>query len=173
MHIQLIRTNADLSPSFNWRAAGLNDQDMKEYVWKLGKLGFMCVSILLASWTFLLTSMPLQLAIHHAGRSAYQCIDLEPLCQGVCCGRHEGLHQSNSRKGIGGGMRSRQASSCTSFFQTQAQANIILTGPRFQWSGAEYADALLMTATGGVSSTKSSGSYNSETQFATKPSAKL
>jgi isocitrate lyase len=42
-----------------------------------------------------------------------------------------------------------------------------------QWSGAEYADALLMTATGGVSSTKSSGSYNSETQFATKPSAKL
>jgi isocitrate lyase len=31
---------ADLSPSFNWRAAGLNDQDMKEYIWKLGKLGF-------------------------------------------------------------------------------------------------------------------------------------
>jgi len=31
----------NLSPSFNWRGAGLNDQDMKEYVWKLGALGFM------------------------------------------------------------------------------------------------------------------------------------
>jgi isocitrate lyase len=34
-------TIVDLSPSFNWKAAGLNDQDMKEYIWKLGKLGFM------------------------------------------------------------------------------------------------------------------------------------
>jgi len=30
----------NLSPSFNWDAAGLSEKDMREYVWKLGKLGF-------------------------------------------------------------------------------------------------------------------------------------
>ena len=30
----------NLSPSFNWEAAGLTDKDMKDYVWELGKLGF-------------------------------------------------------------------------------------------------------------------------------------
>jgi isocitrate lyase len=30
----------NLSPSFNWDAAGLGDKDMKEFVWQLGKLGF-------------------------------------------------------------------------------------------------------------------------------------
>ncbi|KII86897.1 hypothetical protein PLICRDRAFT_700163 [Plicaturopsis crispa FD-325 SS-3] len=30
----------NLSPSFNWDAAGLGEKDMKGYVWELGKLGF-------------------------------------------------------------------------------------------------------------------------------------
>ena len=30
----------NLSPSFNWRAAGLTRQQEKEYIWSLGKLGF-------------------------------------------------------------------------------------------------------------------------------------
>lgn len=30
----------NLSPSFNWDAAGLNEKDMQSYVWQLGKLGF-------------------------------------------------------------------------------------------------------------------------------------
>ena len=30
----------NLSPSFNWEAAGLTTDDMKAYVWQLGKLGF-------------------------------------------------------------------------------------------------------------------------------------
>ena len=30
----------NLSPSFNWDAAGLGTEDMKAYVWELGKLGF-------------------------------------------------------------------------------------------------------------------------------------
>ncbi|KAJ3731035.1 isocitrate lyase icl [Lentinula guzmanii] len=30
----------NLSPSFNWDAAGLNEKDMQSYVWELGKLGF-------------------------------------------------------------------------------------------------------------------------------------
>lgn len=30
----------NLSPSFNWEAAGLSTEDMKSYVWQLGRLGF-------------------------------------------------------------------------------------------------------------------------------------
>ncbi|KAA1469768.1 ICL-domain-containing protein [Dentipellis sp. KUC8613] len=30
----------NLSPSFNWDAAGLGERDMRDYVWQLGKLGF-------------------------------------------------------------------------------------------------------------------------------------
>lgn len=30
----------NLSPSFNWRAAGLTRQQEREYIWELGKLGF-------------------------------------------------------------------------------------------------------------------------------------
>ena len=30
----------NLSPSFNWDAAGLGEREMKDYVWELGKLGF-------------------------------------------------------------------------------------------------------------------------------------
>ena len=30
----------NLSPSFNWDAAGLGEKEMKEFVWQLGKLGF-------------------------------------------------------------------------------------------------------------------------------------
>lgn len=29
----------NLSPSFNWDAAGLGTNEMKDYVWALGKLG--------------------------------------------------------------------------------------------------------------------------------------
>lgn len=30
----------NLSPSFNWRAAGLTPKQEKDYIWELGKLGF-------------------------------------------------------------------------------------------------------------------------------------
>ncbi|KLO14811.1 isocitrate lyase [Schizopora paradoxa] len=30
----------NLSPSFNWEAAGLGDREMRDFVWELGKLGF-------------------------------------------------------------------------------------------------------------------------------------
>ncbi|CAL1712570.1 unnamed protein product [Somion occarium] len=38
----------NLSPSFNWDAAGLGEADMKAYVWELGKLGFVWQFITLA-----------------------------------------------------------------------------------------------------------------------------
>ena len=43
----------NLSPSFNWDAAGLGDNDMKGFVWQLGKLGFV--------WQFITVRLP----IHH------------------------------------------------------------------------------------------------------------
>lgn len=39
----------NLSPSFNWEKAGLGEKEMKEYVWKLGKLGF--------CWQFITVSL--------------------------------------------------------------------------------------------------------------------
>ncbi|CCL98418.1 uncharacterized protein FIBRA_00415 [Fibroporia radiculosa] len=38
----------NLSPSFNWEAAGLNTDDMRAFVWELGKLGFCWQFITLA-----------------------------------------------------------------------------------------------------------------------------
>jgi len=38
----------NLSPSFNWEAAGLNAKDMRDFVWELGRLGFVWQFITLA-----------------------------------------------------------------------------------------------------------------------------
>jgi len=44
----------NLSPSFNWSAAGLDETQMKDYIWELGKLGFV--------WQFItVRSRPLSL----------------------------------------------------------------------------------------------------------------
>lgn len=40
----------NLSPSFNWDAAGLGEKEMKEYVWELGKLGFIFQFITVSSF---------------------------------------------------------------------------------------------------------------------------
>lgn len=117
----------NLSPSFNWRAAGLNDQDMKEYVWKLGELGFI--------WQFI-----------------------------TLAGLHTNALISNrfARDFAKEGMKA---------YATQIQEQEIEDGCEVvkhqAWSGAEYADAMLMTATGGISSTSAMGGGGStETQFA-------
>jgi isocitrate lyase len=42
----------NLSPSFNWDAAGLKEKDMKDYVWALGRLGFVWQFITVSSLSF-------------------------------------------------------------------------------------------------------------------------
>lgn len=42
----------NLSPSFNWDAAGLGQKDMQSYVWELGKLGFVWQFITVSSVLF-------------------------------------------------------------------------------------------------------------------------
>jgi isocitrate lyase len=63
----------NLSPSFNWDDAGLGEKDMKEFVWQLGKLGFVWQFITVRAgpasgvhlWYFLFTT-PLQLGGLHS-----------------------------------------------------------------------------------------------------------
>jgi isocitrate lyase len=63
----------NLSPSFNWDAAGLGDKDMKDYVWQLGKLGFVWQFITVRarptySPRYILFTTPLQLGgLHSSG----------------------------------------------------------------------------------------------------------
>lgn len=40
----------NLSPSFNWEAAGLGESQMRDYIWELGKMGFV--------WQFITVSCP-------------------------------------------------------------------------------------------------------------------
>lgn len=103
----------NLSPSFNWRAAGLSDADMKEYIWKLGKLGFV--------WQFItLAGLHTNALISNRFAKSYATNGMEAYVNMI----------QDPEKEEGCDVVTHQA-----------------------WSGAEYADALLMTATGGVSST--------------------
>jgi len=116
----------NLSPSFNWDAAGLNEKDMKEYVWKLGKLGFI--------WQFItLGGLHSNAYISDLFAAAFAKEGMKAYVE---------LIQRRERE-IGCDVLTHQ-----------------------KWSGAELADALLMTATGGVSSTAAMGAGVTEGQFA-------
>ncbi|KAG8912582.1 isocitrate lyase 1 [Tulasnella sp. 408] len=116
----------NLSPSFNWDAAGLGEKDMKEFVWKLGKLGFV--------WQFITLG-----GLHSNGYIS----DL--------------FAQNFAKDGM---------LAYVSFIQRRERelGTDVLTHQK--WSGAEYVDHLLMTVTGGVSSTAAMGKGVTETQFA-------
>jgi isocitrate lyase len=53
----------NLSPSFNWSAAGLGEKEMKSYVWDLGRLGFV--------WQFITVS--LASISHHFLELIFEC----------------------------------------------------------------------------------------------------
>ncbi|SCZ98427.1 BZ3500_MvSof-1268-A1-R1_Chr7-1g09133 [Microbotryum saponariae] len=115
----------NLSPSFNWSAAGLNQDDMKDYVWELGKLGFVWQFITLAGLhSNAYISDLFAKAFANEGMKAYV-----------------NLIQSRERD-IGCDVLTHQ-----------------------KWSGADYADNLLKTVTGGVSSTAAMGAGVTESQF--------
>ncbi|KAG5638248.1 Isocitrate lyase [Sphagnurus paluster] len=116
----------NLSPSFNWDAAGLGEKEMQAYVWELGKLGFV--------WQFITLG---------------------------------GLHSNAYISDL----------FAKNFAQTGMKAYVeliqrkerelgtdVLTHQK--WSGADYADNLIKTVTGGVSSTAAMGKGVTESQFA-------
>ncbi|KAF8635953.1 hypothetical protein AX15_000119 [Amanita polypyramis BW_CC] len=118
----------NLSPSFNWDAAGLGEKDMESFVWELGKIGFI--------WQFVTLG-----GLHS---NAY-ISDL--------------FAQSFSKTGMKAYVELIQR-------KERELGTDVLTHQK--WSGADYADNLLKTVTGGVSSTAAMGAGVTETQFGTK-----
>lgn len=118
----------NLSPSFNWEAAGLNDKDMQGYVWELGKLGFV--------WQFITLG-----GLHS---NAY-ISDL--------------FAQNFAKTGMKAYVELVQR-------KERELGTDVLTHQK--WSGADYADNLIKTVTGGVSSTAAMGAGVTESQFGSK-----
>jgi len=69
----------NLSPSFNWRAAGLTPKQERDYIWELGKLGFVWQFITLAGLHTTALAVD-QFAKHYAvdGMQAYCEMVQEP-----------------------------------------------------------------------------------------------
>lgn len=85
----------NLSPSFNWEAAGLNADDMKSYVWELGKLGFVWQFITVSrQWVAYDWSTGL-MASMTARWSALERIHQRPVRSLVRDGGHEGLRRAH------------------------------------------------------------------------------
>ncbi|KAG6841974.1 Isocitrate lyase [Blastosporella zonata] len=118
----------NLSPSFNWDAAGLGERDMESYVWQLGKLGFV--------WQFITLG-----GLHS---NAY-ISDL--------------FAQNFAKTGMKAYVELIQR-------KERELGTDVLTHQK--WSGADYADNLIKTVTGGVSSTSAMGKGVTEAQFSTK-----
>lgn len=118
----------NLSPSFNWEAAGLNSQDMKGFVWELGKLGFV--------WQFITLG-----GLHS---NAY-ISDL--------------FARSYAKEGMKAYVEIVQSK------ERQISCDVLT---HQKWSGADYADNLIKTVTGGVSSTAAMGKGVTEDQFKAK-----
>ncbi|KAH7885370.1 isocitrate lyase [Phlebopus sp. FC_14] len=115
----------NLSPSFNWEAAGLSTDDMRNYVWELGKLGFV--------WQFItLGGLHSNAYISDLFARSYAKEGMKAYVEIV---------QSKERE-IGCDVLTHQ-----------------------KWSGADYADNLIKTVTGGVSSTAAMGKGVTEDQF--------
>ncbi|ODN78180.1 isocitrate lyase [Cryptococcus wingfieldii CBS 7118] len=115
----------NLSPSFNWEKAGLGKKEMKEYVWELGKLGFVFQFITLAGL--------------HSNAYINDLFAKSFATEGMKA--YVELIQGRERE-IGCDVLTHQ-----------------------KWSGADYADAMMMTVTGGVSSTAAMGKGVTESQF--------
>ncbi|KAG8968983.1 isocitrate lyase 1 [Tulasnella sp. 419] len=118
----------NLSPSFNWDAAGLGEKDMKSYIDELGKLGFV--------WQFI------TLGGLHSNAYISDLFAKNYAKDGMLA--YVSLVQRKERE-LGTDVLTHQ-----------------------KWSGAEYVDNLLMTVTGGVSSTAAMGKGVTETQFIAK-----
>ncbi|KAF8073795.1 isocitrate lyase [Lyophyllum atratum] len=117
----------NLSPSFNWDAAGLGEKDMESYVWELGKVGFV--------WQFITLG-----GLHS---NAY-ISDL--------------FAQNFAKTGMKAYVELIQR-------KERELGTDVLTHQK--WSGADYADNLIKTVTGGVSSTSAMGLGVTESQFVT------
>ncbi|KAF8840765.1 isocitrate lyase and phosphorylmutase [Paxillus ammoniavirescens] len=118
----------NLSPSFNWEAAGLSKNDMRDFIWELGKLGF--------CWQFI------TLGGLHSNAYISDLFARSFAKEGMKA--YVEIVQKNERE-IGCDVLTHQ-----------------------KWSGADYADNLIKTVTGGISSTAAMGKGVTEDQFKAK-----
>jgi isocitrate lyase len=79
----------NLSPSFNWEAAGLNERNMQDYIWELGKLGFVWQFITVG--TFVSFNFFSELTLSIAWWFAFQRIHFGCFCEELCQDWYEGL----------------------------------------------------------------------------------
>ncbi|KAH0831911.1 Pyruvate/Phosphoenolpyruvate kinase-like domain-containing protein [Lanmaoa asiatica] len=118
----------NLSPSFNWEAAGLNSKDMKDFIWELGKLGF--------CWQFITLG---------------------------------GLHSNAYISDLFAGAFAKEGMKAYVEIVQRKERELgcdVLTHQK--WSGGDYADSLVKTVTGGISSTAAMGKGVTENQFKAK-----
>ncbi|KAF5369570.1 hypothetical protein D9758_002572 [Tetrapyrgos nigripes] len=118
----------NLSPSFNWDAAGLGPNEMQSFVWELGKLGFV--------WQFITLG-----GLHSNGYIS----DL--------------FAKEYAKTGMKAYVELIQR-------KERELGTDVLTHQK--WSGADYADNLIKTVTGGISSTAAMGAGVTESQFTAK-----
>jgi len=115
----------NLSPSFNWDAAGMNDKQIAEFTDQLGKAGFV--------WQFITLA---------------------------------GFH--SDALGITTFARAFAKDKMLAYvrmIQRQERAHKVSTLTHQKWSGAELIDTQIKTVTGGLASTSSMQSGNTEAQF--------
>ncbi|KAI9140477.1 isocitrate lyase, partial [Paraphysoderma sedebokerense] len=118
----------NLSPSFNWDAAGMSDAEIRTFIDRLGKMGFVWQFITLAGFHCTALSVDLFARDYQKrGMLAYV----------------EGIQRQERNHGV----------------ETLAHQT---------WSGANYYDNLIKTASGGVTSTAAMGEGVTETQFSKK-----
>lgn len=85
----------NLSPSFNWEAAGLTERDMETYIWELGKLGFVW-QFITVSHSSLAFPVEFYLRIALAWWSPLQCLHLRSFRPELCEDWHESLRRTRT-----------------------------------------------------------------------------
>jgi isocitrate lyase len=118
----------NLSPSFNWDAAGMSDAEMHDFIKNLAKLGFV--------WQFI------TLAGFHSNALGIDMFSRDYEKRGMLA-YVEGVQRQERENGV----------------ETLAHQT---------WSGAGYADSMMMTVQGGMSATAAMGKGVTEDQFGAK-----
>ena len=93
----------NLSPSFNWEAAGLKERDMQDYLWDLGKLGFVWQFITVSIGLIKEASTHFTCYMRSAWWSPFECVHFGFICAELCQDWYEGLcrDRAAARKRVG------------------------------------------------------------------------
>ena len=81
----------NLSPSFNWEAAGLTQKDMQDYVWDLGKLGFVWQFITVSIGEIKQAHVNCCFSMRSARWTPFECVHFGLVCAELCQDWYEGL----------------------------------------------------------------------------------